>query len=145
MSQTRGSFFTLCSTYASAQLSLFKILSFAWWSVPAMKSILDTQGVKGRCLFVRNGMSVPQCSSSQLVGPVLPGSAHSSWGLPCCQQYVSLLSGLNPNPFHASGRIPMSCQCFWTCWIGLTGSCKAAWTGTGFPVPCSPSLKLSCW
>lgn len=31
---------------------LFKPLSFACWSVPAMKSILDMQGVKGRSLVV---------------------------------------------------------------------------------------------
>lgn len=114
MSQTRESFFTLCSTYASVQLLLFKTLSFAWWSVPAMKSILDMQGVKGRCLFVRNSMCLPQCSSSQLVEPALPGSACSSCGLPCCGQYLSLLSALNPTPFHSSGKIPTS-----LCWVGL--------------------------
>lgn len=118
---TRGSFFTLCSSYASAQLLSFKALSFAWWSVPAMKSILDMQGAKGGCLFICNSTSLPQCSSSssQLVEPVLCGSARSSCGLPCCRWYICLLSDLNPNHFHASGKIPMSCQCFWMCWVGL--------------------------
>lgn len=111
-----------------------------------MKSILDTQGVKGRCLFILNGTSLPWCSSSSssspLVEPALPSSACSSCGL-CCWQYVSLLS-LNPNPFHASEKIPVSCQCFWPCWVGVQVPDPAGvWrSGSGFLVPCCPAHVL---
>ena len=105
-------------TLASARLLLFKLLSSAWWSVPAVGSMLGTQGLKGSCLLVRSGVTLPQCSpsSSHLAEPVLPGSAHSSCGLPCGRQCVSLLPGLSPNPFH-TWKIP--CQCFWMCRVGL--------------------------
>lgn len=78
--------------------------------LPAMSSILDPQWIEGR-------YSSSQCSSSssRLAAPVLPGSACSSRGLPCCWLCISF----NPNPFHTSGKIPMKCQCFWSFWAGL--------------------------
>lgn len=98
-----------------------------------MSSSLDSQWIKGR-------YSSSQCSSSSshLAEPVLPGSACSSRGLPCCWLCISF----NPNPFHTSGKIPMKCQCFWSFWAGLQAPDPARlWErqmGLG------PGLELSC-
>lgn len=73
----------------------------------ARSSILHPQWVKGR---------YSSCPVLFLFLPlVLPGSVCSSHGLACCWLFISL----NPNPFHTSGKIPLRCQCFWTCWVGL--------------------------
>lgn len=99
------SLLSLCFCPASTVQTLL-----CWVVQPAMSSILHHNGPKA-------GTALPQCSSSssQVAEPVLPGSVCSSHGLPCCW----LCKSLNPNPFHTPGKIPTSCQCLWTCWVGL--------------------------
>lgn len=107
MSWTHRSFFSLCSAYASARLPWFQTL-LCLVLQPAMSSIIHPQAVKGRY------------SSSPVLFLFLPlGSTCLAWlrlqlmWLPCSWcTYPSI-------QFPTSGKIPMNCQCFWTCWVGL--------------------------